>query len=343
MKSNNIGYYRILLIDREISRNTYPSSKILAEKCEVSIPTIKRDINTLKLFFHAPIEYSKKRNGYYYLQKTFRLPGILESSENIKIATSVCNFLETIKGSPYYNDSIMFFKELATIAPQFDIAGNREYERENLGEKPNTKNNKGLSKNIGSQILFLGSPHTIIEDKVWYAIIKAIEKTQIISFDYKGYNDEIHFNRIVEPYQLIFDDGEWSLFCYSPKRKETRLFNLSKIKNIKILNKNFILKDDCDFRKQTEGIFGRYVEKEYYNFEILLKGYSAEYSKNRIFSLNQEILYKENGQIIIKFKSNQYSPIKSWLLKQGSNGIPIKPERLVNDWKKEIKEMLKNI
>jgi predicted DNA-binding transcriptional regulator YafY len=343
MKSNNISYYRLLTIDREIANLSYPSSKYLAKKCEVSIPTIKRDIRDLKLLFHAPLEYSKKQNGYFYLNKTFRLPGILSSAQNIEIAASICNFLDIVKGSPYYNDTLSFFEELSTIVPQFDIAGNREYEREVLSGKINTHTKAATSENLGSKILFLGSPHTIIDKHVWYSILNSIDKQNIISFDYKGFRDKNFIHRVVYPYQLIFDDGEWSLFCYVPKIKETRLFNLSKIKNAQILDNIFEKTDDSDFKKITEGVFGRYIENKYESFEILLKGYSAEYSKNRIFSSSQEIVNNINGSITIKFKSNQYAPIKAWLLKQGANGIPIQPKRLVEDWRNEILQMYKNI
>jgi len=343
VKSNNISYYRLLIIDREISKSSYPSSQYLANKCEVSVPTIKRDIRDLKLLFHAPLQYSKKNNGYFYLNKTFRLPGMLTSAQNIKIAASVCNFLDVVKGSPYYNDTLAFFEELSTVVPQFDISGNREYEREALKDKIKTNIKPCVSDNLGSKILFLGAPHTIINKQVWYSILRALEKQNIISFDYRGYNDKRPIHRVVYPYQLIFDDGEWSLFCFVPKKRETRLFNLSKIQKIDVLDSTFDKKDDVDFKKLTEGVFGRYIENKYESFEILLKGYSAEYSRNRIFSTTQKIVRKDNGDIIISFRSNQYAPIKAWVLKQGANSIPLKPKRLVDDWKNEIIKMYKNL
>lgn len=343
MRASNICFNRLLIIDREISRATYPSSKDLAKRCEVSIPTIKRDISDLKLFFHAPLEYSRKRNGYYYLRKSFRLPGILSSAENIKIASSICNFVEIVKGSPYYNDTLSFFKELSTVVPQFDMAGNRELDREKISDNIGKNVGTNIINNIDSNILFLGSPHTIINNNVWYSILNAIEKCKIISFEYKGFYNNESSLRVVYPYQLIFDDGDWSLFCYVPKIKDNRLFNLSKIEKIEEREERFSFSKDYDFRNQTEGVFGRYIEKKEEDYEILLKGYSAEYSRNRIFSVNQEIINTDNGNIIIKFHSNQYAPIKSWLLKQGANGIPLKPKRLVDDWKKEILEMSKNI
>ena len=44
-RSRNVHYWRLLVIDGDISNNSYPNSTTLSEKYDVSIATIKRDID----------------------------------------------------------------------------------------------------------------------------------------------------------------------------------------------------------------------------------------------------------------------------------------------------------
>ena len=80
-KIPKIALPRIYLIDEEIAAEKYPNTPKLAKEYETSIPTISRDIEFMKNRLNAPIEYDYKRKGYYYTQKTFRLPGAFVSAD----------------------------------------------------------------------------------------------------------------------------------------------------------------------------------------------------------------------------------------------------------------------
>ncbi|HEY3314964.1 MAG TPA: HTH domain-containing protein, partial [Bacillota bacterium] len=64
---------RMMEILREIGRGGYPSAKRLAEQFEVSLRTIKRDIEGLRDRLRAPIDYDHIRRGYFYREK-YKLP-----------------------------------------------------------------------------------------------------------------------------------------------------------------------------------------------------------------------------------------------------------------------------
>ena len=57
---------RISYICRKISAETYPNTNGLAEFLECSEGTIFRDLRFLRDRMDAPIEWDRKRNGYYY-------------------------------------------------------------------------------------------------------------------------------------------------------------------------------------------------------------------------------------------------------------------------------------
>ncbi len=57
---------RIVCMDETIRQRGYVTKKEIAEKFEVHPDTVKRDIEYMKLFMNAPIEYSSSKKGYIY-------------------------------------------------------------------------------------------------------------------------------------------------------------------------------------------------------------------------------------------------------------------------------------
>ena len=88
-----------------------------------------------------------------------------------------------------------------------------------------------------------------IEDKLWNLIEESMMKNRLIQFDY--YKNGRRHEVTVEPWQLVYFQGMWSLYCYNKFYKETRLYNLPAITNPKILEKTFTLPPDFEFEKHT--------------------------------------------------------------------------------------------
>ncbi|HPO50192.1 MAG TPA: HTH domain-containing protein [Spirochaetota bacterium] len=67
-------FRRLLKIHEEIGAKKYPNKNTLKKELEVSDSTIARDIEYMKLFLNAPIEYDKSKKGYYYATDTYYFP-----------------------------------------------------------------------------------------------------------------------------------------------------------------------------------------------------------------------------------------------------------------------------
>ena len=70
---------RLIIIHNAIKSGLYPNNQQLRKLyCEqtgysnVGEATINRDIGALRKNFHAPIEYDRARNGYYYIDDWVR-------------------------------------------------------------------------------------------------------------------------------------------------------------------------------------------------------------------------------------------------------------------------------
>src|ERR1017187_7490261 len=78
---------RIYKLHQAISAHRLPvPHSVLQEKLECSRATVNRIIEEMRLYFNAPIEYDRSRNGYHYALndgETFELPGLWFSASEL--------------------------------------------------------------------------------------------------------------------------------------------------------------------------------------------------------------------------------------------------------------------
>ncbi|MGG5317923.1 helix-turn-helix transcriptional regulator [Enterococcus sp. AZ072] len=70
-------------------------------------------------------------------------------------------------------------------------------------------------------------------------IQKALLKSQLLSFEYADSHGN-KTSRIVEPYQLVLKGGHWYWQGYCHERKDYRLFKLTRMTNLQLLEKTFV-------------------------------------------------------------------------------------------------------
>lgn len=241
------SYERILKIDQLISQMHYPSVEELSKKTGYSIPTINRDLRDLRLKFGAEdiLKYDRYEKGFYYTRPSFRIPAMLTSEKQIIAASLMTKLLELIKNTPVYKKAIEVFNSLS----------------DNIDENTTLK-----AKKLSNRILFLGMDPVKIDDEIWSKLEEALSKNCYIKFDYLNYNRKF----VVQPWQLIYSEGMWSLYAYNqnPEIKEIRFYNLPGIKNLELLKDTFELPEDFEYTKRAKGNFRRYIGKELLHCKI---------------------------------------------------------------------------
>ena len=117
-------------------------------------------------------------------------------------------------------------------------------------------------------------------------LFKALMENRVITFDYQSLTDSKPSPRRVQPWQLIYDNGNWNLHALDVIKNGRRRYSLGEMKNIQLTNEIFTLPKDYDFRKMTMGAFGCMCHDEKLDFKIHLHGYAARYAKNRLWGEN---------------------------------------------------------
>ncbi|MCR5386028.1 MAG: WYL domain-containing protein [Treponema sp.] len=328
MKKNKIrkqflsGFERILKIDYMISHMHYPSVEDFARETEASVATINRDLRDLRLKFGAEdiLQYDRNEKGFYYSQPSFRIPAMLTSEKQIIAAQLMSNLLKLIKNTPIYSQAIEVFTSLSE-----DLDGN----------------SKIKAKKLSNRILFLGMEPVKIDNEIWEKLEDAMSKNNYIKFNYEGYGDQ---KFVVQPWQLIYSQGMWSLYAYNqnPDIKDIRFYNLPGIKNLELLKETFTLPEDYEYTKRAKGNFRRYIGKELLRCKIKITSEKTlNYIKTYKWTDDQKFKKQDDGSTIMTFTSNQDYPILGWVLSHGMYVQPLEPKWLVDEWRENVKSMAK--
>ena len=70
-KEKIVLLHRISQIDDIIRRGTYPSASQIAKEVGVSLRTINRDLDVIRDYYYAPLEYDQTKRGWYYKDPNF--------------------------------------------------------------------------------------------------------------------------------------------------------------------------------------------------------------------------------------------------------------------------------
>lgn len=203
MKINRLIEIVTILLNRQTI-----TAKELADRFEVSRRTIYRDIDVLSEA-GIPIYTDKGKGGGISILEDYTLNKTLLSkseSEGLVLALKAM-------GATDYPEADVILEKIGSIF----------------------KNNIA---NEWIEINFDSWSSRVNEDNKFSKLRDSIISNQIVNFNYINVNG-IRSNRDVEPVKLVFSSFSWYLVAFCHMRQEYRVFRLSRIKNVKVLEKHF--------------------------------------------------------------------------------------------------------
>lgn len=287
-----------------------------------------RDIEELQEKYGAPIDTDFESSGYFYTDPKYRLPRFYTDENAAKAAKLIKTLMDMVKGNPMYKEAQEVFESLSIENHDFT------YDNIKINKQPDN-----------DRIVFVGAPNREISAETWRIIDKALRENRVITFDYISNADPVSKYRQVQPWQLIFDEGNWNLHGLDIVKRAKRRYSLEKIMNLKITNEVFSLPKDYDFRTMTLGAFGCMSDEKFLDYKIHLHGYAASYARGKVWGENQSIKpdKKYPGQkgdgIILSFRTNQLMCVQRWVWKWADEAWPIAPKELVDDWLEKRKNI----
>lgn len=298
MKINRVFEILYILLNREKI-----SSKELAEKFEVSVRTIYRDIEIIS-GAGIPIFMTQGRNGGISLLQNFTLnKQVLTENEKKDMLIAIQSLNSFNKES-----AKSIFSKLSSLFGE----NQRDY----------------------IKIDYSGWENTI--EKQFELSKEAILLNKRLSFNYISTKGEKTY-REVEPYVLWFKSKAWYLKCFCLEKNEIRLFRLSRITNIRILDENINL------TKLDEAVLieeKKQVQPE--KIKIKLKIDSSQEYRVKDDFLEQDISYDNEKNLIVTLNVPENEWLYGYILSYGSFATVIEPEYIVENIKKRLQKNLSN-
>jgi predicted DNA-binding transcriptional regulator YafY len=187
---------RIILIDQRLRSEAPPGVKALAGLCGVSLKTIRRDLEAMRLELGAPIEYVPAARGYRYANDTFSVPAAALSERDLFALMVAENAVAQYEGTPLAGYLREAFGKVLAVLP---------------GE---VRDRHALAARA---IHFGGLPPPSIRQEVWAALAAAIDGREQVELDYHRAGARQAVQRRVHPYQLLVRDRDWFLVAHNPE------------------------------------------------------------------------------------------------------------------------------
>ena len=202
MKDNRL--FRILYYILEKEKVT---ANELADKFEVSVRTIYRDIDSISSV-GVPIFTTQGKGGGIKIDNEFILnKSLFDTNEKEQIIAALQGLEKT--NEPYKSELITKLSALFKI-----------------------KNSNWIEIDFTSW----GSNNTYQD--LFNTLKSAIINKNIISFSYNSSKGE-KINRRVKPIRLLFKEQDWYLYAFCLLRNDFRYFKLSRIKDLEVLAINY--------------------------------------------------------------------------------------------------------
>lgn len=309
---------RMQYIDQQLRDNHYPNCTKIAKYFEVSSKSIQRDIDYMRDLLHAPIEYDRKKRGYFYEEEgwSYLAATTLELREaEALIATT--KVLQQYQGTPYYNEVSRALDKVRQYLPE------------------NSAANQLLS------VYSIEQPtHQAVDSRMFASVEDAIRRrlkiTMTYRASYRAASSEAVTERTLHPYMFHYSQSRdtWYLIGYCELRKDIRTFALNRIRTLSVTEHPFTVPESFSIDEYLEKTFDLIHATEPIDVSIRFTPFQAQWIRERSWHPSQELLELDDGSLILKMKVGALDAVKRWLMGFGEEAEALEPQ--------ELREMLQD-
>ena len=296
---------RLVFIDQQISAGSYPNCSQLSEGWEVSAKTIQRDIDYLRDQLEAPIEYSPLHRGYYYRERTWRLPAIQLSEGDLFFISVAEKVLEQYENTPLHESLRGIFDKI----------------RQALPDKVSAPTDM-----LSPRISIRGVPTTMVNAVIWQAVATALRSDLKLSIEFRAAGYTSFVRRVIDPYHLFAYSGEWYLIAAYKQRDDPRLYALSRIRTAEVLDENFQMPKEFDSKNYLRGAFGIFRGEKSVRVRLRFSAEQAPYILERTWMDGQQIRLLRSGEVILSFVTSHLYEVQRWVLSWGEEVKVLAPK-----------------
>ncbi|MDT8385554.1 MAG: WYL domain-containing protein [Gammaproteobacteria bacterium] len=299
------------------------SLKHIMDELECSRASVTRLITKMRLYLHAPIEYDRKANGYYYNQKQqgghpYELPGLwFNTSELLALLTSQ-TLLERV-------DPGVYSQQLNPLRQRIEAI------LKNSGE-----DTAEISKRI--RILSIANRH--FNNHTFQHITSAVLQRKQLNISYRGRQNSEASSRTLSPQRLIYYRNNWYLDAWCHLRNEFRTFAVERIEHARSLKQKARHISEAELDNTFTAAFGIFSGKATHTAILHFTPERARWVAEEQWHPQQQSRWLENGSYELQLPYGNPTELIMDILKYGTDVEVIKPASLRNAVKSRIAGMM---
>lgn len=313
--AKRLSYERYLWFHQKLKKRTFPKLKDLMEKFEISKRQAAREIENMRLFFNAPVEYSNAELGYFYSDDSFEFPASMISEEEIISLLIAKRLSVTIPDEKRKRQLQAFFDNLSSY---FDL------DMAELGKKISLKNLRY---------------HRVGQD-IFDAVLQSLKQNRKLKITYHSIFSKEISERTIDPLHLVLYMGNWHIIAYCEMKEGIRDFALSRIKKIEILDD--AVKENLksiDIKENIAESFGIFFEGDRKKVVLKFNDRMADYVREQVWFPFQTIAEAPAGGLLLTFYVTDYREIVREVLSFGADVEVLEPAPLREIIKEHIRKL----
>ena len=320
-KLEKVVIRRIHVIDSEIRKGTYPNTHNLAEMLEVGERTISRDIDEMRNFYNAPIEYDRNHHGYYYTEESFYIKDISLSEGELFSIALFERMLTGYKNTPLEDQLRSVFRKVVSC----------------LGERTTID-----SLYIRDDVTYIPEALVRIDAKVFNDVFTALRTNKVMTLSYRPLQKTTYLKRTVQPYHVICHRGSWYVIAHDSYKSSPRVFAFSRMKNTKVTKQSFVVPKDFNWRDYVDEDMGVWANiRKPVTIKLRFAAQVATFVNEHIWSKTQKTNQNEDGTVDVIFITTQLQEVQRMVLGQGQTVQVLEPPELIEAVQKELDAMQK--
>lgn len=306
MIGRQLGIVYLLLSKKNIT------AAELAERFEVSVRTIYRDVEALSLA-GIPVYARKGKNGGISLTENFVLNKMMLSKEEQECILAALNSMQQTG------------------------AGSEEETLKKLGSFFQIERESWVSIDFSD---WSGRRGELFE-----RIKSAILQQKLLRFDYYGQNNVMK-RRTVEPVQLVFKEFTWYLRAFCREREAMRMFKVLRMKRVECLEEEFV-PDPGKYQEVYEDVLAGHEERRQAEAdagveEVVLRVAASEAWRIYDRFEEEEVTCLEDGSFLIRMRVKVDEWVYGMILGFGPAAEVLEPAKVREEMRRRLRETLEN-
>lgn len=309
---------RLLKIDVLLRSGQRYTATLMAKALEVSERTIRGDLDFLRDRYEAPLAWSRAR-GYFYTDANWRLPSIPLSQGELFALVLGARMLSAYGGSVYR-------QQLQSAIVQ-------------LGQRLPEKIWVDLQHLADECVLFRQGAELDLDAEVWYVLEQAAQQQRQVWMRYATPGKPVS-ERKFDPYMLHFSSHNPYVTGWCHSRQEPRWFRVDRIREIRLLEEQFVVNPSYNRETHLESAFQWEVGGSLQEVVVWFDAPTAPYIRERKWHRTQRIEEHGDGSLTLQFVVPGLNEVKRWVLFYGRGAVVRAPSELVGMMREEVVEML---